>query len=96
LYFDDISVGPEMVDFGFPIKRIGIFNTARLERLCNRRNSFAILRLARLWRDCKKVKTLPWAKRCRFWTDNRTCLKIKMGVPGKAQNGEKAEHTRSM
>jgi hypothetical protein len=25
---------PEMVNFGFPINRIGIYDTARLERFC--------------------------------------------------------------
>ena len=31
-----------------------------------------------------------------LWTDNRTYLKNKVRVQGKAWSGEKAEHTRSM
>jgi len=36
------------------------------------------------------------AKKGHFWMETITYLKKKIRVHGKARNGEKAEHTRSM
>jgi hypothetical protein len=48
------------------------------------------------FRSLKQIDFKQTSGIIRFFRKTRTYLKNKISVQGKAQNGEKAEHTRSM
>ena len=73
----------------FPIQKWPFFRRARPHKGLRR----GVLNVRR---SRKAAENAARRKKGHLWMETRTYLKNKVRVQGKAWNGEKAEHTRSM